>query len=70
MPALVGFLLFWLGLLGAAYPDNGVVRNFVGPGEWRANPRRAAAKQRRRARYVGYGFVVFGVVLAGVGLLA
>ena len=63
-------VLALVGFLNVGYPENGVVRNFVRPGEWRANPSRAAAKQRRQARLVGVGFVALGLVLLGVGVLA
>jgi hypothetical protein len=58
--------LSW-GALNVAFPGNETVRNFVGPSEWQRDPDRAARKQRRYTKFVGYGFVLFGVCLVYVG---
>ena len=66
LTAGIAFLLW--GAFNVAVPTNGTVRNFVGPSEWQRDPERAAKKQQRYTKYVGYGFVLFGVCLVYFGV--
>ena len=59
--------LLW-GAFNVAFPTNETVRNFVGPSEWQRDPERAARKQQRYTKYVGYGSVLVGACLVYLGV--